>query len=105
MVNCRLQRAWTDVQSDALMAHGAFPKPLLDVPADTQACQRDLVDQLGHLRGRTRPGTALMVKYIDSVAGSRDGDDLRWGVESIGAQGAEPGARAELMHLSNCRGH
>jgi len=34
----------------------------------------------------------LIVRYIDSVAGSRDGDGLRWGVESICAQLAELGA-------------
>ena len=34
-----------------------------------------------------------MVAYIDSVAGTRDGDGLRWGVESICAQLTELGAK------------
>jgi putative transposase len=34
----------------------------------------------------------LIVGYIDSVAGNRDGDGLRWGVESICAQLTELGA-------------
>ena len=56
-------------------------------------CQRDLAECFGFLRGRTRPATALIVTYIDSVAGNRDGDGLRWGVESICAQLARLGAR------------
>ena len=35
----------------------------------------------------------MIVQYIDSVAGNRDGDGLRWGVESICAQLTELGAR------------
>jgi putative transposase len=35
----------------------------------------------------------LIVQYIDSVAGNRDGDGLRWGVESICAQLTGLGAR------------
>lgn len=35
----------------------------------------------------------MIVTYIDSVAGKRDGDGLRWGVESICAQLTELGAR------------
>jgi putative transposase len=35
----------------------------------------------------------LIVTYIDSVAGNRDGDGLRWGVESICAQLTELGAK------------
>lgn len=34
----------------------------------------------------------MIVGYIDSVAGTRDGDGLRWGVESICAQLTELGA-------------
>ena len=34
----------------------------------------------------------MIVTYIDSVAGHRDGDGLRWGVESICAQLTELGA-------------
>ena len=58
-----------------------------------QACQRDLAERFGFLRGRTRPATALIVAYIDSVAGNRDRNGLRWGVESICAQLTELGAR------------
>ena len=35
----------------------------------------------------------MIVQYIDSVAGNRDGDGLRWGVESICAQLTELGAK------------
>ena len=35
----------------------------------------------------------MIVGYIDSVAGSRDGDGLRWGVESICAALTELGAK------------
>ena len=35
----------------------------------------------------------MIVQYIDSVAGNRDGDGLRWGVESICAQLTELGTR------------
>ncbi|QOK22383.1 IS3 family transposase [Janibacter indicus] len=47
----------------------------------------------GFLRGRTRPATALIVTYIDSVAGHRDEGGLRWGVESICNQLTELGAK------------
>ncbi|MDQ6849750.1 MAG: IS3 family transposase [Actinomycetota bacterium] len=47
----------------------------------------------GFLRGRTRPATALIVQYIDSVAGRRDENGLRWGVESICGQLTELGAK------------
>ncbi len=46
--------------------------------------QRDPEDSVGFLRGRTRPATALIVRFIAEHQGHRDGPDgLRWGVESI----------------------
>ncbi len=48
------------------------------------------------LRPSSRPnstGHSLDREYIESVAGNRDGDGLRWGVESICAQLTELGAR------------
>ena len=35
----------------------------------------------------------MIVQYIDSVVGNRDGDGLRWGVEPICAQLTELGAK------------
>ncbi|MBS2937061.1 IS3 family transposase [Nocardioides sp. J2M5] len=47
----------------------------------------------GFLRGRTRPATALIVRYVDEHVGVRDGDGLRWGVESICDQLTQLGAK------------
>lgn len=56
-------------------------------------CRQVEVDA-GKRSGVTTEETAeLIVSYIDSVAGNRDGDDLRWGVESICVQLTELGAK------------
>ena len=39
--------------------------------------------QVDFLRGRTRPATTLIVRFIDEQVGDRYDDGLRWGVESI----------------------
>jgi transposase-like protein len=69
-----------------------------------QGCQRDLAECLGFLRGRARPATALIVAYIDSVAGHRDQGGLRWGVESICVQLTELGATIAPATYSEHRG-
>lgn len=47
-----------------------------------EASQCDLAQRLGFLRGRARPATAMIVRYIDEHVGQRT-EGLRWGVESI----------------------
>ena len=60
----------------------------------TQARQRDSEDGVGFLRGRTRPATPLIARFIAEHQGHRDGPDgLRWGVESICAQLTELGVQ------------
>ena len=54
--------------------------------------QRDFEDRVGFLRGRARPATALITRFIADHQGHRDGPDgLRWGVESICTQLTELG--------------
>ncbi len=48
---------------------------------------------LGFLRGRTRPATALIVRFIDEHVGDRPDDGLRWGVEAICHQLTELGCK------------
>ncbi|WP_245818930.1 IS3 family transposase, partial [Haloechinothrix alba] len=47
----------------------------------------------GFLRGRTRPAVSVIVAFIYEHQGHRDGDGLRWGVESICAVLTEHGCR------------
>ncbi len=49
--------------------------------------------RIGFLRSRTRPATALILRYIDEHVGERHDDGLRWGVESICAALTELGAK------------
>jgi transposase-like protein len=48
--------------------------------------QRDFKDRISFLRGRTRPATALVTRFIAEHQGHRGPDGLRWGVESICTQ-------------------
>jgi hypothetical protein len=67
-----------------------------------QACQRDRAEYFGFLRGGARPATALIVRYIDSVPGTRDRDGLPWGVESICVQLTELGAKIAPATYYGC---
>ena len=52
--------------------------------------QRDFEDRLSFLRGRIRPATTLITRFIADHQGRQEGPDgLRWGVESICAGLAE----------------
>ena len=56
--------------------------------------QRDFEDRVGFFRGRTRPATPLITRFIADHQGHRDGPDgLRWGVESICTQLTELGVQ------------
>lgn len=62
-----------------------------------QTRERDPQERVGFFRGRTRPATALIVRYIDEHVGQQhedaDGQGLRWGVESICAALTELGCK------------
>ncbi len=49
--------------------------------------QRNFEDRVSFLRGRARPASSLITRFIADHRGRRDGPDgLRWGVESICTQ-------------------
>ncbi|WP_284181019.1 IS3 family transposase [Mycobacterium tuberculosis] len=54
--------------------------------------ERDFKDRVGFLRGRARPASTLITRFIADHQGHREGPDgLRWGVESICTQLTELG--------------
>ena len=55
--------------------------------------ERDPQGRFGFLRGRTRPATALIVRFINEHKDSRVDGGLRWGVESICAVLTEHGVK------------
>ena len=63
-----------------------------------QAGQRDPQGGVGFLRGRARPATATLVRFIDEHA-ARTGGGRRWGVESICACSPSMGCTDRPVHL------
>src|SRR5258707_10406686 len=92
-------RKWVrQAQVDA----GARPGTTTEESAELKRLKREnaelrranaiLKDGVGFFRGRARPATALITRFIADHQGRRDGPDgLRWGVESICTQLSELG--------------
>ena len=82
---------------------GARPGTSSEESAEVRRLKREVAElkranailevRLGFLRGRTRPATAVIVRFINENKDSRVGDGLRWGVESICAVLTEHGVK------------